>query len=100
MTPAGTPVGAGTPAFLVATDLRQTELADAMLVPRASLAELFPNASSAAPALADVVKRARFDGAAFDANRRAKAASYRAILRAAGLELDPALDRSFPAKGA
>lgn len=92
-------VAAGVPSFLIATDLRQTELADAMLVPRLSIAELFPNASSSKPSVADVATRASFDGAAFDANRRAKVASYRAILNAAGLELDPALDRSFLANG-
>jgi hypothetical protein len=100
-------VAAGVPAFLVATDLRQTELADAMAVPRISLSDLRkasgnvtldqkPGRSPGFPTLARVLRTVAFDGRAFDATRAERVASYRHMLRGAGLELDPGLADAFP----
>lgn len=65
-------MAADVPAIVIATDARMSELVDEMKLPKLSCKD-----ASLAPDLAGLVRKAQFDGAAFDASRLYKARKLR-----------------------
>ncbi|WP_349371493.1 polysaccharide pyruvyl transferase family protein [Salinarimonas sp.] len=73
-------LAAGVPGIVVPVDSRTDELADCMCLARLAADDLLEAGS-----LEDALQRVRFDGAAYDASRRAKAAELVAAFESIGL---------------
>lgn len=77
------------PSILIATDLRIAELLNAMKLPHLSLDDDVIENSSVS--LNDLMTSAVKDFKEFEENRRHRLISYRKMLQAVGLDLDPSL---------
>ena len=77
------------PSLLIATDLRIAELLNAMKLPHLSIDDDVIKNSSVS--LNDLMTSAVKDFQEFEENRRHRLVSYRKMLQAVGLDLDPSL---------
>ena len=83
-------VMSGVPFFVVATDYRIVELAEAMKIPYWDSLKMTKETEKFD--LRKFVNNVKFNGRAFDMNRYHAAAKYRDMLLGAGLEINPSIE--------